>query len=228
MCKESLTKQSYHRVCFVGFSRWTWACQQTDVPSWFELSVYAEWSFWAIYILSLIYSYWAFMFHPHSVLLFSRSHPASLLPLFFFFSPLSSSCAFPPFCYHSNRRAALHWKGHTPRGPPLSSRSEGRMRRRKELREYVRTRSPLHRHRSHSHSWPLTPSASPSAPIGGAARPHESAVPLTFDLQNCTWHESVLHYCVTTGRRRFCWVIASILLVKFSTFFSLTVRLINI
>lgn len=84
------------------------------------------------------------------------------------------------------------------------------------------------RHRSHSHSWPLTPSASPSAPIGGAARPHESAVPLTFDLQNCTWHESVLHYCVTTGRRRFCWVIASILLVKFSTFFSLTVRLINI
>lgn len=146
----------------------------------------------------------------------------------FFFFPLSSSCAFPPFCYHSNRRAALHWKGHTPRGPPLSSRSEGRMRRRKELREYVRTRSPLHRHRSHSHSWPLTPSASPSAPIGGAARPHESAVPLTFDLQNCTWHESVLHYCVTTGRRRFCWVIASILLVKFSTFFSLTVRLINI
>lgn len=145
-----------------------------------------------------------------------------------FFFPLSSSCAFPPFCYHSNRRAALHWKGHTPRGPPLSSRSEGRMRRRKELREYVRTRSPLHRHRSHSHSWPLTPSASPSAPIGGAARPHESAVPLTFDLQNCTWHESVLHYCVTTGRRRFCWVIASILLVKFSTFFSLTVRLINI
>lgn len=84
------------------------------------------------------------------------------------------------------------------------------------------------RHRSHSHSWPLTPSASPSAPIGGAARPHESAVPLTFDLQNCTWHESVLHYCVTTGRRHFCWVIASILLVKFSTFFSLTVRLINI
>lgn len=84
------------------------------------------------------------------------------------------------------------------------------------------------RHRSHSHSWPLTPSASPSAPMGGAARPHESAVPLTFDLQNCTWHESVLHYCVTTGRRRFCWVIASILLVKFSTFFSLTVRLINI
>lgn len=84
------------------------------------------------------------------------------------------------------------------------------------------------RHRSHSHSWPLTPSASPSAPIGGAARPHESAVPLTFDLQNCTWHESVLHYCVTTGRRRFCWVIASILLVKFYTFFSLTVRLINI
>lgn len=147
MCKESLTKQSYHRVCFVGFSRWTWACQQTDVPSWFELSVYAEWSFWAIYILSLIYSYWAFMFHPHSVLLFSRSHPASLLPLFvFFFFPLSSSCAFPPFCYHSNRRAALHWKGHTPRGPPLSSRSEGRMRRRKELREYVRTRSPLHLH----------------------------------------------------------------------------------
>lgn len=147
---------------------------------------------------------------------------------FFFFFPLSSSCAFPPFCYHSNRRAALHWKGHTPRGPPLSSRSEGRMRRRKELREYVRTRSPLPRHRSHSHSWPLTPSASPSAPIGGAVRLHESAVPLTFDLQNCTWHESVLHYCVTTGRRRFCWVIASILLVKFSTFFSLTVRLINI
>lgn len=148
----------------------------------------------------------------------------------FFFFPLSSSCAFPPFCYHSNRRAALHWKGHTPRGPPLSSRSEGRMRRRKELREYVRTRSPVHLHPP-----PLTlslltfdPSASPSAPIGGAARPHESAVPLTFDLQNCTWHESVLHYCVTTGRRRFCWVIASILLVKFSTFFSLTVRLINI
>lgn len=66
--------------------------------------------------------------------------------VFFFFFPLSSSCAFPPFCYHSNRRAALHWKGHTPRGPPLSSRSEGRMRRRKELREYVRTRSPLHLH----------------------------------------------------------------------------------
>lgn len=87
---------------------------------------------------------------------------------------------------------------------------------------------PSTRHRSHSHSWPLTPSASPSAPIGGAVRLHESAVPLTFDLQNCTWHESVLHYCVTTGRRRFCWVIASILLVKFSTFFSLTVRLINI
>lgn len=46
---------------------------------------------------------------------------------------------FPPFCYYSNRRAVLPWKGHTPRGPPLSSCSEGRMRRRrrKELREYV-------------------------------------------------------------------------------------------
>lgn len=144
MCKESLTKQSYHRVCFVGFSRWTRACQQTDVPSWFELSVYAEWSFWAIYILSLIYSYWAFVSSSFCSVIQPFSSCISSSSVFFF--PLSSSCAFPPFCYHSNRRAALHWKGHTPRGPPLSSRSEGRMRRRKELREYVRTWSPLPLH----------------------------------------------------------------------------------
>lgn len=76
-------------------------------------------------------------------------------------SPLPVS-HFLSFCHHSNRKAAL-WKGHTPRGPPLSSCSEGRMRRRKELREYVQIKpSPP----STAHSVTLTsdPSALPSAP----------------------------------------------------------------
>lgn len=49
---------------------------------------------------------------------------------------------------------------------------------------------------SRSHSWPLTPSASPSAPIGGAVRLHESAVPLTFDLQN--WAVNGTSQCCIT------------------------------
>lgn len=150
--------------------------------------------------------------------------------VFFFFSPFPLLVHFHPSVTIATEERPSIEKGIRLAGPPShlarrggwgGGRSSGSM---FEL-EALCTST---RHRSHSHSWPLTPSASPSAPIGGAARPHESAVPLTFDLQNCTWHESVLHYCVTTGRRRFCWVIASILLVKFSTFFSLTVRLINI
>lgn len=150
--------------------------------------------------------------------------------VFFFFFPFPLLVHFHPSVTIATEERPSIEKGIRLAGPPShlarrggwgGGRSSGSM---FELEALC---SPT-RHRSHSHSWPLTPSASPSAPIGGAARPHESAVPLTFDLQNCTWHESVLHYCVTTGRRRFCWVIASILLVKFSTFFSLTVRLINI
>lgn len=57
---------------------------------------------------------------------------------------------------------------------------------------------PSTRHRSHSHSWPLTPSASPSAPIGGAVRLHESAVPLTFDLQNWAVH-GTSQCCITVS-----------------------------
>lgn len=153
MCKESLTKQSYHRVCFVGFSRWTWACQQTDVPSWFELSVYAEWSFWAIYILPLIYSYWAFMFHPHSVLLFSRSHPASLLPLwFFFFFPFPLLVHFHPSVTIATEERPSIEKGIRLAGPPShlarrggwgGGRSSGSM---FELEALC----PSTRHRSHS------------------------------------------------------------------------------
>lgn len=149
---------------------------------------------------------------------------------FFFFFPFPLLVHFHPSVTIATEERPSIEKGIRLAGPPShlarrggwgGGRSSGSM---FELEALC----PSTRHRSHSHSWPLTPSASPSAPIGGAVRLHESAVPLTFDLQNCTWHESVLHYCVTTGRRRFCWVIASILLVKFSTFFSLTVRLINI
>lgn len=154
---------------------------------------------WAIYILSLIYSYWAFMFHPHSVLLFSRSHPASLLPLCFFF-PFPLLVHFHPSVTIATEERPSIEKGIRLTGAPShlaqrggwgGGRSSGSMFELKAL-------CPSTRHRSHSHSWPLTPSASPSAPIGGAVRLHESAVPLTFDLQNRAVH-GTSQCCVTVS-----------------------------
>lgn len=64
------------------------------------------------------------------------SVPVTFL-MFHLFLPIFSHVSPLVFCDHSNRKAAPLWKKRTPRGPPLSSCSEGRMRRRKELREYV-------------------------------------------------------------------------------------------
>lgn len=139
--------------------------------------------------LSCRLTYWEFQFWPFiicsSVYSFFFDHQFSLFPLFL----LSH---FPPFCYHSNRRAALRRTGHTPRGPPLSSCSEGRMRRRTELREYVRIRPPPPPPLALS---PLTLQPRPPPPRWSREAAWECRVPASArHLPFC---------CVTHGNSRF-------------------------
>lgn len=105
------------------------------------------------------------------------SVPVTFL-MFHLFLPIFSHVSPLVFCDHSNRKAAPLWKKRTPRGPPLSSCSEGRMRRRKELREYVWIKPPPLR--------TLDPTASPSRPLGGAVGLHENCRAVVWSL--------MLHY----------------------------------
>lgn len=134
------------------------------------------------------------------ILPFSSCISSSSLFFFFFFPPFPLLVHFHPSVTIATEERPSIEKGIRLAGPPShlaqrggwgGGRSSGSMFKLEAL-------CPSTRHRSHSHSWPLTPSASPSAPIGGAVRLHESAVPLTFDLQNRAVH-GTSQCCVTVS-----------------------------
>lgn len=179
---------------------WLWSAlvhtHTEHTHTFWHLHQQRELNFQCSSVLFFIFSY--------SILSFFPFGPSLLHSVLFsyYISSFHLSISPPPHprC-HSNRKAAPRWKGRTPRGPPLSSCSEGRRRRRKELREYVRikTLSPSTAHSCHLWTLQFYPPA------------HRRSCGAAWEC--CAtgfWHHTMRCYCVTLHvGHRFCWVTAS-------------------